>query len=154
MEGLLKGRGAAFRFSESEGCKSRHARLSSAHVRVLMPRPCRQGWHPAHRVLALLIRMHPRVRRDLLRLGQPDHVNRRGVTERRDDVDEIVVALRVVDRLGPCNYTSFDETRLRLIARSEPRPGVGHPSDARGNHDIVSGRLPAGQLFSTDTGPI
>src|SRR5262249_31375898 len=29
---------------------------------------------------SLLIRMHPRVRRDLLCLGQPDHVNRRGVT--------------------------------------------------------------------------
>ena len=34
----------------------------------------------APRPLALLIRMPPRVRRDLLRLGQTDHVNRRGVT--------------------------------------------------------------------------
>src|SRR5215475_11416786 len=59
----------------------------------------------------------------------------------------------IILREGPCNYTSFDEARLRrsrneameLIARSEPRPGVGHLSDARGNHDIVGGRPQHGQ---------
>ena len=58
---------------------------------------------------------------------------------------------------------SSDEERLchserneavQLIARGEPRPGAGHPSDTRGNRDIVGGRVQHAQLFPTDTGPI